>query len=955
MSSAVLWKEAVSASGPGERSSAIERACRTGAFDEILAEARRLVTSAAEEALECAGVAREIAERLGEPLRQSAAARVQGQALRALSRHAHAIDALEAAAGYALDAGDPLLAAQSRVGIIDSLGWLERYGEAIELARHLETDLRELGDFSEAAKVLCNAGNLYHRRDEYPEALDCYTRALEILEPTGNVDAIARVQANRANILTHLNRVQEAMVLYEEARATFAERGDALSAAVVDLNVGFLRYISGEHSASLAAFARSRKAFEEHGRKVEAAKVDGDMGDVYRALNLLPEALECYDRAIDTFREVPLVYETARAEIGRAVVLAGFGNTEEAMAALSRADAAFASQQNRLQRAHVALIRAHVLRSAGKAAAAARAAASAARALKRAGLHGWAAEAMFIQADVELERGRDAVGMMTAVVEAARENLRSSLESRAHHALGRYHQAQGNLEKALEEFRAGVDCLEHARNLVTIEEFHVAFLKDKMAIYDDLVAALLTRGLRGDIVEALDCVERSKSRLLLERVQSAHDAALRSGAVIASDLTERLAQLRSELCRHYHSMHVFDGAEQLQRRVGITLGSTQRLRELESEYRDLLRQVQIRQAGDRHAARMLGEVVPVTELQAALGPDEALVEYASFFGQVCAFVVTRRDVLVRLNIAQVSEVDYAARRLRYHLQRVEGQSGYVARHQEELHAAISSVLVDLYRLLLAPIVSLLPGDKLVIVPHGVVHGLPMHAAMDGDQYAVDRWEIIYAPGAGVWYEGVQRGSDHSKAEGDDLTQSQALLMAVPTPGIELVREEVDRLAEMFPNATVCRDEEATLAAFHRHAPHSRVIHLATHALFRADNPLFSGLSFYDGWLLAHDLYDVMLSCDLATLSACRTGAALVEPGDELFGLIRGFLSAGARSLAVSMWPAADAATVAVMVRFYTNLAAGMGRAAALRQAQIASRDEFPHPYHWAAFSIVGAR
>ncbi len=955
MSAAALWREAIAAPGPVERSGVIERACKAGSFDDILAEARRLISSAAAEAYDCARVAEEIAQRLGDPLQKSAAARVKGQALRALSRHADAIEAFEAAARYARESGDPLLAARSRLGIVDSLGWLERFSEAIELARELEEELRAHGDLSEAAKALCNAGNIHHRRDEYAEALDCYTRALEILTPTGNADAIARVQANRANILTHLNRVNEAMELYEGARGTFDERGDALSAAVVDLNVGFLRYISGEHSASLAAFARSRRAFESHGRKVEAAKVDGDMGDVYRALNLLPEALECYDRAIDTFREVPLEYETARAEIGRAVVLAGFGNWDEAMAALARADAAFAAQQNRLQRAHVALIRAHVLRSAGKPAAASRAASSAARALKRAGLLGWAAEAMFIQADVELERGRDAVELMTTVIEAARENLRSSLESRAHHSLGRYYQSRGELDQALDEFRAGVNCLEQARTLVTIEEFHVAFLKDKVAVYEDLVAALLTRGFRADIVEALDCVERSKSRLLLERVQSAHDAGVRAGITPDPELTERLARLRSELCLHYHSMHVFDGAEQLQRRVGITLGNTQRLRELESEYRNLLREAQIRQTGGGHHVRMLGEVVPVSELQAALRPDEALVEYTAFFGQICAFVVTRRDVLVRLNIAQISDVDYLARRLRYHLQRVEGQTGYVARHQDELHAAIRGVLADLYRLLLAPIEGLFPGDKLVIVPHGVVHGLPLHAAIDGDEYATDRWEIVYSPGAGVWYEGLQRRSGDQSDGGDDLTKSPALLMAVPTPGIELVSEEVDRLAELFPNAVVFRDKEATLGAFHEHAPGSRVIHLATHALFRADNPLFSGLSFSDGWLLAHDLYDVMLSCDLATLSACRTGAALVEPGDELFGLIRGFLSAGARSLAVSMWPAADAATVAVMVRFYSNLAAGMGRASAMRKAQIACRMEFPHPYHWAAFSIVGAR
>jgi CHAT domain-containing protein len=955
MSATALWKQAALAADPAERSRVIEAACREGTFDDLLAEARRLIALSAEEALQCAEVATEVADRLGEPLRRAAAARVKGQALRALSRHAAAIDALEASARYAHQAGDPHLAAKHRVGIVDSLGWLERFDEAIALSKQLETELLKFGDFDEAAKVLVNAGNLYHRRDQYPQALECYDRALERLEAAGNPDAIARVQANKANILTHLNRVHDAMILYDQARATFEERNDALSAAIVDLNVGFLRYISGEHSASLAAFARSRRTFETLGRRVEAAKVDGDMGDVYRALNLLPEALECYDRAIDTFREVPLEYETARAEIGRAVVLAGFGKHDEAVAALARADAAFTAQGNALQRAHVALIRAHVLRAAGKASDAARGAGKAARALKKAGLLGWAAEAMFIQADTELERGKDAVAMMKQVIEAAHDTLRSALESRAHHSLGRYYMSRGETERALDELRAAVDCLEHARTLVTIEEFHVAFLRDKVAVYEDLVAALLSRGLKSDVMEALDCVEKSKSRLLLERVQTAHDAALRGSASPDAELAERLSAIRAELCRHYHSLHVFDGAEQLQRRVGITVGDKQRLLELESEYRNALREAQLRSEGSIRTERLLGEIVPVSELQKALAPDEALVEYASFFGQVCAFVVTRSDVLVRLNVAEVKDVEYSARRLRYHLQRVEGQSGYVARHQEELHTAIRGVLADLYRLLLAPIEALLPGEKLVIVPHGLLYGLPLHAAMDGERYALDRWEITYAPGAGVWYESVQRAAVVEAQRAGSLMADPALLMAVPAPGIELVSDEVEQVASLFPNATMLCGKEATLGAFHRHAPSSRVIHLATHALFRADNPLFSGLAFADGWLMAHDLYDVMLSCDLATLSACRTGAALVEPGDELFGLVRGFLSAGASALAVSMWPAADAATVAVMVPFYRNLASGMGRGAAMRRAQIAARDAFPHPYHWAAFSIVGAR
>jgi CHAT domain-containing protein len=98
-----------------------------------------------------------------------------------------------------------------------------------------------------------------------------------------------------------------------------------------------------------------------------------------------------------------------------------------------------------------------------------------------------------------------------------------------------------------------------------------------------------------------------------------------------------------------------------------------------------------------------------------------------------------------------------------------------------------------------------------------------------------------------------------------------------------------------------------------------------------------------------------LNCDLATLSACQTGVTFVEAGDELFGLQRGFLAAGARSVAASLWLADDVATAAMMEQFYSRYAQGMSKAAALRGAQRHTLRSYPHPYHWAAFVLIGER
>lgn len=101
-----------------------------------------------------------------------------------------------------------------------------------------------------------------------------------------------------------------------------------------------------------------------------------------------------------------------------------------------------------------------------------------------------------------------------------------------------------------------------------------------------------------------------------------------------------------------------------------------------------------------------------------------------------------------------------------------------------------------------------------------------------------------------------------------------------------------------------------------------------------------------------DIYDLRLDADLVVLSACETGVRQVHGGD-LVGLCRGFLTAGARNLLVSLWRVDDAATAELMAAFYRGLAAGEGIAASLRAAQLAALARQPHPYFWAPFVVIG--
>jgi CHAT domain-containing protein len=145
----------------------------------------------------------------------------------------------------------------------------------------------------------------------------------------------------------------------------------------------------------------------------------------------------------------------------------------------------------------------------------------------------------------------------------------------------------------------------------------------------------------------------------------------------------------------------------------------------------------------------------------------------------------------------------------------------------------------------------------------------------------------------------------------------------------------------------------------------RIVHFATHAVLNTENPALSGVMLSrvdshgrprDGFLRLDDIYRLHLPADLVVLSACRTALGQEIRGEGLVGLTRGFFSAGARQVLVSLWPVEDRATAELMRRFYRELL-GRGRppAAALREAQIAMwRDAgWRPPCYWAGFVLQG--
>jgi CHAT domain-containing protein len=204
--------------------------------------------------------------------------------------------------------------------------------------------------------------------------------------------------------------------------------------------------------------------------------------------------------------------------------------------------------------------------------------------------------------------------------------------------------------------------------------------------------------------------------------------------------------------------------------------------------------------------------------------------------------------------------------------------------------------------------------------------------------------VSYAPSAAIFQHCLHRGE-----HGFD----RALLLGVSDEQTPRIHDEIRSLVGIFGDTTAFVDDAATAGALRLHSTAADVVHLACHGQFRSDNPLFSALLLADGWFTVREAYSLRLNNALVTLSACETGANVVAPGDELIGLARGFFSAGARSVLLSLWMVDDEATNQMMVDFYREVKAGSSLSTSLRAAQLRMLKEMPHPFFWSPFVLVG--
>jgi hypothetical protein len=370
------------------------------------------------------------------------------------------------------------------------------------------------------------------------------------------------------------------------------------------------------------------------------------------------------------------------------------------------------------------------------------------------------------------------------------------------------------------------------------------------------------------------------------------------------------------------------------------------VRAREAEIADLVQRLQARDGA--MGALSCGETSSLEEVRETLAPRTTLVEYYVSAHGTIAFVVDGRGArVVRLPAGHDELSDHLAR-VRFQVEKWGYGDEYVRDRGPALRASLDHALATLRERVWDPLD--VRDERVVVVPHGPLHSLPFAALATADGgHLVDRHVFSFLPSASARrYLGSPRpGGPGSPAD------ARVLAVGVGDASIPHVDGEVTRVRSAFRRGRVLRGQQATRERFRRAAPAADVIHVATHGVFREDDPHFSALRLADGWMSLYDFYGLDLTADLVCVSACQSGRNWVGGGDEMVGLARGFLHAGASTLIVSLWPVQDESTARLMECLYGGIRQGQPAEEALRAAMIHVREESPHPYHWAPFVLIG--
>ncbi len=817
---------------------------------------------------------------------------------------------------------------------------------------------RQIGDARWQAIALQNLGVCFYRLADLDRASSSFEAALPLRVAAKDRRGEAATLQALAQVYQVRDKKQQALDTYSRALELFERPGPR---ALVHHNLGVLYLSLGRKERARNALQEAERAWAEaEDRRFEPTTIN-QLGELYRQSGELDLALDYYRKALDLRQKL-------KDRAGEVTSLANIGLVYQARGDADQAQAFFLQALTVSSELRQPRIKGRVLFNLGE---------------------------LFLERD----RVKEALESFENSLELFRSADAPTGEAKALVGLARTEHRQGDLSAALKKSKAALNIFESIRPRTVSLESRASFFATVQDHFDFHISLLMKLhrqdSTAGYDAQALMAGERARARSLL-------DLLVESGAKIRSQADPELLQRERDLQQQLNDSE--------RKRYGLQRDSRLQKTNLEKLGKDIDRALQqleevrgrIRAQHSRYAA--LTQLLSLAELQSQILDDETLLlEYR--LGTASSFLwVLSSHSLDSYELPRRDEIESVA---------LKAYALLLKSHRREHQAATRNILCKLGRMLLPPEDLLLAGKRLLIVADGALQFIPFAALArpDGQENPcgslpplVVGHEIIHLSSASalailrrqlkgrppaarsvaVMADPVFSIDDprlltalgsppgpSSPALGPEIALDRAQSADTDLPSFKRLRfsgQEARAILALSTEGEYLRalDFDASKDSVLRGAlADYNIVHFATHGILNNKYPELSGivLSLFDrngrardGFLRAHEIYNLELSADLVVLSACGTALGKVVRGEGLLSLTRGFMYAGAARVMVSLWNVNDQSTAELMTRFYQGtFERSLPPATSLREAQISmlANDRNAAPYYWAGFVIQG--
>jgi len=796
---------------------------------------------------------------------------------------------------------------------------LAHYERAVLLARETRTS---------EASALNNIGAVYSEVSDQQKALEYFQQALPLYKSFANQFAEGITLSNIGNSYNKLGEPQKALDYLQQALPKFRALGSKNPESLTLLNMGNAYSRMCDYEKALSYFNQARTIQQQTGNKAQEADTFDQLGVLYSQQNQAQKALEYHQQALQLQRASGNVRREGISLSNLGHVYTVLGRTAEGLDHFDQALAIF----------------------------------------RRLG-------------DLN--------------------NTAVTLEGRA-----RAEQKRGNLVESRKNIEESLALIETVRAQTGSQQHRASYLASREKAYEFFVDLLMQQHAKdpgkGYDAEALQVSERGRARSLTEMLNEAHVDILHG---VDAGLVQKEREIRLSLNAKAQRQIQLTAQKGKQEDIDAL---NKEISALEDDYQQV--QVAIRRASPAYAGLMQPQPLGLKGIQEQLDANTILLEYSLGDERSYLWAVTQNSLKTyelpkRDDVAKVAQQVYQSMVARSVVKPVETPAQRQARivaADEQFQKAAS----ELARMIIAPATAELGTKRLVVIADGALQYVPF-AALPVNGPLVVNHEIVSLPSASslaiqrqtlanrqpapkgiavvadpvfstadVRFKNSGGAKDVAHAAASNATDTRILehLSGGPMNGqlairrLPFTRQEAEQILAVAPaganfKAIDFRANRATATS--GELSQYRYVHFATHGYLDTTTPSLSAIVLsmideqgkpQDGFLRAHDIYNLHLPAELVVLSACETGLGKDVRGEGLDGITRGFMYAGARRVVVSLWNVNDKATASLMHRLYLGMLRGNKTpAAALRAAQIEMlrSKQWQSPYYWAPFVMQG--